>query len=67
MNNETKKKTATATDRSTLAAVGKAACKRHGLQTVWVTADGQSFAQENDARNHTRSLGLDNEPLKVEA
>ena len=50
-----------------LEAVGRAACKRHGLQEVWVTADGQSFAQENDARNHGKSLGHSAEPLKVEA
>lgn len=48
-------------------AVGRAACKRHGLPAVWVTADGQCFAQENDARNHGKSLGLSAEPLKVEA
>ena len=49
-----------------LHAVGKAACKRHGLPVVWVTADGQCFKQENDARNHGKSLGLSAEPLKVE-
>lgn len=50
-----------------LHAVGRAACKRHGLPEVWVTADGQCFAQENDARNHGKSLGHSAEPLKVEA
>lgn len=50
-----------------LTAVGKAACNRHGLQVVWVTADGQCFKQENDARNHGKSLGLSAEPLKIEA
>ena len=50
-----------------LHAVGRAACKRHGLPAVWVTADGLCFAQENDARNHGKSLGLSAEPLKVEA
>ena len=61
-----------------LTAVGKAACKRHGLPAVWVTADGQCFKQENDARNHGKSLGrslqgqnvpgtMTAEPLKVEA
>lgn len=50
-----------------LHAVGRAACKRHGLKAVWVTADGQSFKQENDARNHGKSLGLSAELLKVEA
>lgn len=52
---------------SALRAVGKAACKRHGLPAVWVTADGQCFLQENDARNHGKSLGHSAEPLKVEA
>lgn len=50
-----------------LQAVGKTACKRHGLRAVWVTADGQCFVQENDARHHGKSLGLSAEPLKVEA
>lgn len=50
-----------------LHAVGKAACKRHGLPEVWVTADGLCFPQENDARNHGKSLGHSAEPLKVEA
>ena len=50
-----------------LHAVGKAVCKRHGLPAVWVTADGQCFPQENDARSHGKSLGHSAEPLKVEA
>ena len=50
-----------------LHAIGKAACKRHGLPAVWVTADGQCFKQENDARHHSKSLGRSTEPLKVEA
>ena len=50
-----------------LHAVGKAACKRHGLPEVWVTADGQCFPQENDARNHSKSLVHSTEPIKVEA
>lgn len=54
-------------NQGALHAVGKAACKRHGLPAVWVTADGQCFAQENDARNHGKSLGHSAEPLKVEA
>lgn len=52
---------------STLKSVGKSACKRHGLKAVWVTSDGQCFAQENDARHHGKSLGLSAEPIKVEA
>ena len=54
-------------DADALTAVGKAACRRHSLPTVWVTADGQCFKQENDARNHGKSLGLSAELLKVEA
>ena len=54
-------------EANALTAVGKAACNRHGLPVVWVTADGQCFAQENDARNHGKSLGLSAEPIKVEA
>ncbi len=50
-----------------LTAVGKAACRRHSLPAVWVTADGQCFKQENDARNHGKSLGFSAVPLKVEA
>lgn len=52
---------------SALEATGRAACRRHGLKSVWVTADGQCFAQENDARHHGKSLGHSAEPLKVEA
>lgn len=58
---------AQATNTSALQVLGKAACKRHGLPAVWVTADGQCFPQENDARNHGKSLGLSAEPIKVEA
>lgn len=50
-----------------LTAVGKAACRRHSLPAVWVTADGQCFKQENDARKHGKSLGFSAVPLKVEA
>ena len=57
----------TAGGESALRAVGKAACKRHGLPEVWVTADGQCFAEENAARNLGKSLGHSLEPLKVEA
>lgn len=74
MSNETKDKTATETEAENITtvagalhAIGKAACKRHGLPAVWVTADGQCFAQENDARHHGKSLGLSAEPIKVEA
>lgn len=63
-----KPKAQTDNEAGALQAVGKAACKRHGLPAVWVTADGQCFKQENDARNHGKSLGtMTVEPLKVEA
>ena len=39
-----------------LRAVGVEACKRHGLEQVWVTSDGQAFAQENDAKAHAVNL-----------
>ena len=64
---EDAKGAAKAFNASALHAVGRAACKRHGLKAAWVTADGQCFAQENDARNHGKSLGHSAEPLKVEA
>ncbi len=64
---KSKPKTTAATATGALHAVGLAACRRHGFPTVWVTADGQCFPQENDARNHGKSLGLSSEPLKVEA
>lgn len=61
-----KAKTEADTGASALKAVGLAACKRHGLAQVWVTSDGQAFAQENDAKAH--ALNLDNkEILKVGA
>ena len=63
---KSKAKTEAASDASALKAVGLAACKRHGLAQVWVTSDGQAFAQENDAKAH--ALNLDNkEILKVGA
>lgn len=40
----------------TLESVGRDACKRHGLAEVWVTADGQSFAQQGDAKAHAANL-----------
>lgn len=35
---------------------GIAALELNGLQKVWVTSDGQSFAQEGYARNHAENL-----------
>ena len=64
---ESKPKTPAAAATGALYAVGRTACRRHGLPVVWVTADGQCFPQENDARNHGKNLGLSAEPLKVEA
>lgn len=51
---------------SALKAVGVAACKRHGLEQVWVTVDGQVFPQESDAKAHAKNL-QSNEILKVSA
>lgn len=48
-----------------LRAIGLAACQRHGLKCVWVTADGQCFDQESNARSHGKNLG-NHESLKVE-
>lgn len=39
-----------------LKSVGLDACKRHGLTEVWVTADGQSFGVEGDAKSHAANL-----------
>lgn len=64
---ESKPKTPAAAATGALYAVGRTACRHHGLPVVWVTADGQCFPQENDARNHGKNLGLSAEPLKVEA
>lgn len=61
-----KEKQAKAEATGALRGVGLAACKRHGLACVWVTDDGQCFAQENDARAHGKNL-TNPEPLKVEA
>lgn len=52
------------TGESALKAVGLKACKRHMLAQVWVTSDGQAFAQEGDAKEHARNLG-DKVILKV--
>jgi hypothetical protein len=51
---------------SALKAVGLAACKRHDLEQVWVTVDGQVFPQESDAKAHAKNL-QSNETLKVSA
>lgn len=45
---------------------GLDACKRHGLAEVWVTADGQSFGQQGDARAHAANL-TDKQLLNVKA
>lgn len=49
-----------------LRSVGLAACRRHELPEVWVTADGMAFAQESDAKAHSRNLENDT-ILKVTA
>ena len=51
---------------STLQSVGLDACKRHGIAEVWTTADGQSFAQECDAKAHAANL-TDKQILNVKA
>lgn len=54
------------TGSGALTAVGKAACKRHKLPHVWVTNDGQAFANENDAKAHAKNLP-NSETIKVTA
>lgn len=49
-----------------LKSVGLAACKRHNLEQVWVTADGQAFPRESDAKAHALNLP-NNKILKVTA
>lgn len=49
-----------------LKSVGLDACRRHGVREVWVTADGQSFAQQGDAKAHAANLN-DKQTLKVTA
>lgn len=41
---------------SVLVKVGRAAMKRHGLKEVYVTSDGQAFAQKGNANSHARNL-----------
>lgn len=41
---------------SVLVNVGRAAMKRHGLKEVYVTSDGQVFAQKGNANSHARNL-----------
>ncbi len=45
-----------ATDNTILVKVGRAAMKRHGLKEVYVTSDGQVFAQKGNANSHARNL-----------
>lgn len=49
-----------------LHSAGLDACKRHGIAEVWVTADGQSFGQESDAKAHSANLN-DKQNLNVTA
>lgn len=51
---------------SALKAVGEAACAFNKLTRVWVTSDGQAFAQEGDAKAHAKNLPS-KEILKVSA
>ncbi len=59
-----KAKAGTESGASALKAVGMEACRRHKLARVWMTSDGQAFAQEGDAQAHARNLG-DKVILKV--
>lgn len=43
-------------DNSVLVKVGRAAMKRHGVKEVYVTSDGQVFAQKGNANAHARNL-----------
>ena len=45
-----------ATDNTIFVRVGRAAMKRHGLKEVYVTSDGQAFAQKGNANSHARNL-----------
>lgn len=54
------------TGSNVLEAVGLEACKRHNLAQVWVTSDGQAFAQEGDAKAHALNLAS-KETIKVSA
>lgn len=45
-----------ALSRQKLQECGRAALRRHGLGTAWVTSDGTVFAQEGDAKSHARGL-----------
>ena len=51
---------------SALQSVGLDACKHHGLAEVWVTSDGQSFAQQGDAKAHAANL-KDKQTINVKA
>lgn len=61
-----KAKTETVGGTNALKSVGLAACKRHNLEQVWVTADGQAFPGESDAKAHALNLP-NNKILKVTA
>lgn len=45
-----------ATDNTIFVKVGRASMKRHGLKEVYVTSDGQVFAQKGNANSHARNL-----------
>lgn len=49
---------------SVLEKVGKTIIRERGYAEVFVTADGQAFRLESDAKNHARNL-KDREVLKV--
>lgn len=49
-------KTKKGNSNNMLVKVGREAMKRHNLKAVYVTTDGQSFAQKSDANAHARNL-----------
>lgn len=67
MANNEKATTKAATKAKTLTVlekVGKAIIREHGYEEVYVTADGQAFHLESDAKNHAANLS-DREITKV--
>lgn len=61
---KTKKAKSAQVSETILQKVGKAAIVRHGFSAVYVTSDGQAFAQECDAKSHASDL-KNNEIIKV--
>lgn len=49
-------KTKKTADSSIIVKVGRDAMKRYNLKEVYVTSDGQTFAQKGNANAHARNL-----------